>query len=281
MSAIVFDRDQPDWGSTTEYADGTKLPWKLDKLVLHYGGSTDPGDGEAHEAKVLRNWQSWHINGRGWTDIAYNFAVGNTGLPYRLRGFNRSGATSGDLDDDGIKENYEALALVWIGGAPHEPTDAAYATMGRMVLEVFDEYGEVPVTVHSDHKATSCPGDFWRAWRDRQGWLDDVEPPQEEDSMAGFYIVEDQVDDRANRLFWVERIQAKLAILEGGDVALGNRALIEGAGMLLGVNDAATQGLLTKWVNTTGVGPTEDRRLNQALTGLGLDHQHEIEGKTV
>ncbi len=101
---------------------------------------------------------------------------------------------------------------------------------------------------------------------------------QEEDSMAGFYIVEGQVDDRANRLFWVERIQAKLAVLEGGDTALGNRVLIEGAGMLLGVNDAATQALLGKWVNTTGVGPTEDRRLSQALGGSG--HQHDFEGTT-
>ena len=83
--------------------------------------------------------------------------------------------------------------------------------------------------------------------------------------MAGFYIVEDQVDDRLRRLFWVERIQAKLAILEGGDLTKGNRALIADAGMLLGVNDAATQALLTKGVNTAKVGPTEDRRLNQAL----------------
>jgi hypothetical protein len=83
--------------------------------------------------------------------------------------------------------------------------------------------------------------------------------------MAGFYIVEDQVDDRRNRLFWVERIQAKLGILEGGDPGQGNRALIAGAGMTLGVNDTATQALLTKWVRSTKVGPTEDRRLDQAL----------------
>ena len=117
---------------------------------------------------------------------------------------------------------------------------------------------------------------------------------QEKDPMAGFYIVEGQVDDRANRLFWVERIQAKLAILEGGDVAWGNRALIEEARMLLGVNDTTTQALLTKWVNTTGVGPTEDRRLSQALNALNesgehnhvgvyspVTHSHNIEGTTV
>jgi hypothetical protein len=102
--------------------------------------------------------------------------------------------------------------------------------------------------------------------------------PSEGDPMAGFYIVEDQVDDRRNRLFWVERIQAKLGILEGGNPTQGNRALIAGAGMTLGVNDETTQALLTKWVRSTKVGPTEDRRLNQALAAQQPippgDHTH-------
>jgi hypothetical protein len=33
----------------------------------------------------------------------------------------------------------------------------------------------------------------------------------------------------------------------------------------LGVNDEATQALLTQWVRATKVGPTEDRRLDQTL----------------
>jgi hypothetical protein len=102
--------------------------------------------------------------------------------------------------------------------------------------------------------------------------------PLEGDPMAGFYIVEGQVDDRQRRLFWVERIQAKLGILEGGDPGQGNRALIAGVGMTLGVNDAATQALLTRWVRATKVGPTEDRRLDQALAAQRPippgDHTH-------
>jgi hypothetical protein len=102
--------------------------------------------------------------------------------------------------------------------------------------------------------------------------------PLEEDPMAGFYIIEDQVDDRRRRLYWVERIQAKLGILEGGDPGRGNRALIAGAGMSLGVNDAATQALLTKWIGATKVGPTEDRRLDQAVAArepsLPGEHTH-------
>jgi hypothetical protein len=46
----------------------------------------------------------------------------------------------------------------------------------------------------------------------------------------------------------------------------------------LGVNDAATQGLLTKWIGATTVGPTEDRRLDQAVAALEFatpgEHTH-------
>ena len=181
---ITFDIDQAGWESTTSYPDGTLLPFKLDKIVIHWGGNTDPDGPDdvatfREEADILRSWQRFHMAPpREWTDIAYNFAVGNTGLSYRLRGFNRSGATSGDFEGDGIPENEEALALVWIGGTAGTPTVEAYETMGRLIREVFAEYGVVPVTVHSDHKATACPGDEWRAWVDTKGW-ERFEPPFE------------------------------------------------------------------------------------------------------
>jgi len=118
---IYYDRDQFEWGSRTRYEDGTQRPFTLDKIVLHWGGNTDP-DGadnvatEAEESAILRGWQRYHIDSKGWTDIAYGFGFGNTGLVYRCRGYNRQGATSGDYDNDGIKENYEAMSFVWIGG---------------------------------------------------------------------------------------------------------------------------------------------------------------------
>lgn len=174
---IHFDLDQFEWGSRTNYPDHTKFPFNPDKVVIHYGGTTWPGDGQEFEMDRLRRWQRYHMDGRGWTDIAYNYAVGQSGLSYRLRGSNRSGAQSGDYENDGIPENYEAFGIVWIGGVPHEPSEAAYATMGRLVRE-----SEMPTIIgHSDIKGTTaCPGDFWRAWMARRGWEDDspvVMPP--------------------------------------------------------------------------------------------------------
>jgi hypothetical protein len=87
-------------------------------------------------------------------------------------------------------------------------------------------------------------------------------------AMDGYFIARGQTDDRTRRRFWVERAQAKLAVLEGGDPELSNRRLIEGAGMNLGVNDESTQELLEKWGGATAVGPTEERRIEQKLAAL-------------
>lgn len=191
---LPYDRDQPDWGSRTSYPDGTKLPFDVDKIVIHWGGGTDPdGDDdiptEGEEAAILRSWQRFHIDGKGWSDIAYNYGIGNTGLLYRLRGWNRSGATSGDIDQDGIPENQEAVALVWIGGTAGRPSVEAFQAMGQLVRAIYRALGwdltdGSKVTVHSDHKATACPGDEWRAWRDRKGWLDGVPPAGEVDEFG-------------------------------------------------------------------------------------------------
>lgn len=188
--SIRYTHDQLDWGSQRRafvpdtghvlvpysYPDGTLLPWKRDKIVIHWGGGTDPDGSDdvptlEESMAILRGWQRYHL-GRGWTDIAYNAAVDNTGHKFRLRGNNRSGATSGDYDRDGIPENHEAFAIVWVGGAAGTPTEAAYRAMAEMIHDIFAEQGEIPVTVHSDHKATACPGPDWRAWVARRGWED-------------------------------------------------------------------------------------------------------------
>lgn len=172
MSLIRFDVDQWGWGSRTKYPDHTKLPFRMDKIVIHWGGYTDPSGGQSSEEDILRGWQRYHIDGKGWTDIAYNFAVGNSGLSYRLRGINRSGATSGDYEGDGIPENAEALAIVWIGGQGYGISPQAYQTMGRLVRES----KQALVIGHRQVKQTACPGNDWLEWIANRGWLEDSVP---------------------------------------------------------------------------------------------------------
>ena len=241
MTDIPFDVNQSGWGSRYTYPDGTKKPWKVDKWVLHYGGGGNvagslekarswiddwharhTGDCPVearfpsvdNEQYMLRHWQAYHVDGRGWTDIAYNYAVGQSGTIYRLRGENRSGATSGDYDGDGIKENYEARAVVWIGGAGQEPTAAAYSALARL-------WASDPRLIigHSDVKATSCPGDPLRAWLKSGGYKaapsePDVQPPT---ATSGLFVRLGDVGPA------VEYWQDRLAYIAGKDISQSAR----------------------------------------------------------
>ena len=211
---IPFDFDQYQWGSRTRYPDHTKLPWKVDKTVLHWGGRTNPGEFTwtlerkiEYEMAILRGWQRMHMaSPRNWTDIAYGYAVGNSGMRYRLRGENRQGATSGDYDGDGIRENYEARSIVWIGGLGYRISKAAFASMGTMIDS------SMPVILHFEVKATACPGKDWAAWRDRRGWEDDgpvIRPPIGEYKMR---VVRYGMGSKSNRDATVAAMQRAMTV---------------------------------------------------------------------
>lgn len=164
MNTIPFDQDQKQWGSVKSYPDGTLQPWSVDKWVVHYGGGPNAAGGSmsvTSEAAQLRSWQRYHIESKGWHDIAYNYAIGQSGTIYRLRGENRSGATAGDFEDDGIPANHEARAVVFILGGTQRPTSEALESFGRLWRS-----DPLPVIGHRDvhasgvgGTATSCPGD--------------------------------------------------------------------------------------------------------------------------
>ena len=195
---ITVDRDQAGWRSSRIYDDGALAGlWVPDKVVVHWGGVTVPPVTKAGERSLLRGWQRFHINSRGWRDIAYNYAVGNSGERYRLRGWNPSGATSGDFEGDGIPENNEAVAVVWLGGSGGAISAEAYAAMGVIVAEILGAIDVDPELVigHRDVKGnTTCPGDEWWDWIQAEGW---VLPPgaDKEDDMTWLTALQRQTEE--------------------------------------------------------------------------------------
>ncbi len=180
MRVIPFDVDQAGWNSTEIYPDGVKGPWNPDKWVIHYGGgSNKAGDNQDDDIaiEVLQSWQRWHIRGRGWQDIAYNYAISQAGTVFRLRGENRAGATRGDFDRDGIPENHEGRAVVFILGGNQVPTEEAYAAFREMW-----QADPLPVIGHqqvyqegSRGTPTACPGSALMEWIGNGGYADSVE----------------------------------------------------------------------------------------------------------
>lgn len=159
----MFDAVSPaEWGAEVDY-DSWNRPNQVDKWVLHYGGGAVSGadDGVAREMAVLRAWEYHHINARGWTGIAYNYAIGQSGTLYRLRGENDGGHTRGDYEPDGISENEEARAVVFILGGSQQPSDLALKTFRRMwAQDPMPVIGHREVFLHgSGGTDTQCPGE--------------------------------------------------------------------------------------------------------------------------
>ncbi len=183
-----FDVDQAGWGSRLVYDDGSWHPWNPDKWVVHWGGGTTLiAEGVAAEATTLRGWQRYHMNTKGWLDIAYNYAIGNSGTVYRLRGENRAGATRGDFEADGIPENHEARAVVFIINVGQAPSDLALAAFQRLYTA-----DPLPVIGHkwvfeqgTGGTSTSCPCPDLDLWLHANGYEgDDEMTPEQETDLA-------------------------------------------------------------------------------------------------
>lgn len=134
----------------------------------HYPGTPKPinavGDaGFARVCAALRGWQDYHMNSRGWSDIAYQVGVDQVGRAYTLRGVNVQSGANGNAT---ANEDFGAVLLIL--GNDEAPTPAMIAT-ARLVHADFRKrysncrvrpYGHQEVRQHTSTGAitTDCPG---------------------------------------------------------------------------------------------------------------------------
>lgn len=134
-------------------------------LTLHYGGEgSAPAD---HDGCIdtWRRWQNYHMDTRGWVDIAYTFGFCDHGFVLAGRGFGVRTAANGTNDG-----NQRSLAACWIGGAASTPSPQALDAADWLIAESRRLGGRRDVWAHSDWKSTGCPGDLLRAHaRSRSG----------------------------------------------------------------------------------------------------------------
>lgn len=157
-----------EWGAAIDYDSWS--PRSTSQVFIHWGGSPvrdAAADGNVNSEKAqLRDWENYHVNSKGWRGLAYDWAVGQSGTIYRVRGRGRSAATSGDIDNDGLSNNAEGEAVVAIIGQGQQPTQELLASLAR----VLDALGYDEVFGHREASQTACPGDdlmdFVEAYRD-------------------------------------------------------------------------------------------------------------------
>lgn len=158
------------WGARPPVCRPTNI--RPEGITVHYGGPS-PWDGQPgldrstpdrfrlttpHErcASILRAYQAFHLDTKGWCDLAYTSAVCPHGVRFEGRGpMVRTGAQG---TNDG---NFRSYAVVGLWGTADPLTNQAK-------LAYIDEARRLGVPLrwgHRDWHSTSCPGDPTYHWR--------------------------------------------------------------------------------------------------------------------
>lgn len=154
---------------------------RVEGAVIHWPGSASktPITSKAAVASALRGWQNYHMDTRGWSDIAYQVAVDNAGRAWTLRGLRTQSGANGNNE---LNEEYGAILLVLITG--EEPSAAMCATVRGVIADFREIYPKG--TLIRPHSAvrpggTDCPGPAARAAITRGAFTPRIPSPQEDD----------------------------------------------------------------------------------------------------
>jgi hypothetical protein len=136
---------------------------RVQGAVIHWPGtgSTSVIHSQAAVASALRGWQNFHMDDRGWSDIAYQIAVDQSGRAWTLRGLRTQSGANGNND---VNERYGAILLVLVTG--EQPTAAMKATTRGVIADFRKLYPRgTAILPHSAVRPdpTDCPGPAARA----------------------------------------------------------------------------------------------------------------------
>jgi hypothetical protein len=148
--------------------------------AVHYSASdADEQADHANCSKRVRGIQSFHMDGRGWSDIAYSFLACKHGFVYEGRGRGiRTAANGTNSGNDG----YHAVCFLGDDTAGRDDvTDQGREAIRDAVRHCNAWAGVSAVRPHSWFKATGCPGDDLRGWLQQGMPVASAPPPEEAD----------------------------------------------------------------------------------------------------
>lgn len=150
-----ISRDQ--WGARDPRSGpGTLDRAKVRGIALHWPGITTPIRGIANVKRALRAWQDFHMDDRGWSDLAYQQIVDQDGNRYQGRGL---GVQSGANGDEFVNENFGALLLILAPG--ERPSPAMVKAVHRVIRRhraLYANSGQIVGHNQVRPGGTTCPG---------------------------------------------------------------------------------------------------------------------------
>lgn len=126
----------------------------------HWNGPEIPVMDHSKCASLVRGVQNFHMDSRGWSDIAYNFVVCPHGYTYEGRGLNVVNGANGTNT-----ANRSSHAIMWLAGKGNPFNDAEKLEF-RQCVKYVDDHSMAPDSAvgHRDHKSTECPGNERYNW---------------------------------------------------------------------------------------------------------------------
>lgn len=148
------------WGARQPRSRSYQDPRSVKELFIHYSESPS-ATSLAAQKQVMRGLQDFHMDGRGWSDIAYNYLVFNGSKP---RAFYGRGARV--IPAAQANHNTNTIAVCVVMRAGDKLTWRTKLQLRRLVWHLRRKVikRNVPVKPHSAVTQTSCPGDQLRAF---------------------------------------------------------------------------------------------------------------------
>jgi hypothetical protein len=147
-----------EWGARAPRSVNALKTDLVKGVVIHHSETSCCGIDTAefeNTSAALRSIQNFHMDTRGWADIAYNLAVDARGVIYGLRGIgNRSAANGTSATNDAY---VAVMALGSYGNV--EPSAALVSGLATAVKTVRAKYPKaLELRGHRDVRSTDCPG---------------------------------------------------------------------------------------------------------------------------
>lgn len=129
---------------------------QVEGVALHWPAMTAPLTTVEAVKAGLRSWQNFHMDTRGWSDIAYQEGVDQKGNAYELRGLAIQSGANGDTD---VNERFGAILLILAPG--ETPSEAMIATVRARIAKHRELFPKSELIVgHGQIRegGTECPG---------------------------------------------------------------------------------------------------------------------------
>ena len=124
---------------------------QINKIIVHCSATRE---GENYTVDTIR---SWHVDGRGWSDIGYHFYIDLYGEIHKGRDISRIGAHTKGL-------NRNSIGVCYCGGVEEDgktPKDTRYDCQKEALLAVLRTlkamYPEAEIHGHRDFANKACP----------------------------------------------------------------------------------------------------------------------------